>query len=151
LSGCSSRYVKKPTHISDRTKYQTKQKHILSVKSALYREYKKWENTPYRYGGNSLRGVDCSSLVQQIYKDALNIRVPRTTKQQAKVGYWVARKRVKEGDLVLFKTGYNTRHSGIYLENGNFINSSTSVGVTISNLNNPYWRSKYWQSRRVLP
>jgi lipoprotein Spr/probable lipoprotein NlpC len=151
LSGCSSRYVKTPTHSSYRTKHHTKQKHTLSVKSALYREYKKWKNTPYRYGGNSLRGVDCSSLVQQIYRDALNIRVPRTTKQQAKAGYWVARKRVKEGDLVLFKTGYNTRHSGIYLTNGNFINSSTSNGVTISNLNNPYWRSKYWQSRRVFP
>lgn len=150
MSGCSNNYVK-PTDTSYKTKNQTQKKHILPVKAALYKEYKKWQNTPYRYGGNSLKGVDCSSLVQQIYKDALNISVPRTTKQQAKVGYWIARRSLKEGDLVLFKTSWKTRHSGIYLENGNFINSSTSYGVTISNLNNPYWRSKYWQSRRVLP
>jgi cell wall-associated NlpC family hydrolase len=117
---------------------------------ALYDEYKKWDDTPYCYGGTSKDGVDCSSLVQTIYLGAFGVRLPRTTQEQAKVGYEVARNETKEGDIVFFKTGYETRHSGIYLEYGNFINTSTSRGVTISNLNNPYWKNAYWQSRRIL-
>ena len=122
-----------------------------AITLALYDEYLKWYGVPYRLGGSTYNGVDCSSLVQSIYRDAFGIRVPRTTKEQAKVGYKINKSSLKEGDLLLFKTGYNVRHSGIYLEKGNFLNASTFYGVTISNINNPYWRSKYWQSRRVLP
>ena len=145
LSGCSHRYQPNPSQNTTHKSYDT------SIKTALYHAYQRWKKTPYRYGGESLHGVDCSSLVQHIYRDYFGVNLPRTTKEQAKSGYWIARRDVREGDLVLFKTGYNSRHSGIYLEKGNFINSSSKYGVTISNLNNPYWRSKYWQSRRVLP
>ena len=145
MSGCSTRGIKKHKEPSYKLKSDS------SIKSALYNEYQKWDKTPYRLGGNSFNGIDCSSLVQTIYRDALGVSVPRTTKNQAKVGYWIAKKKLKEGDLLLFKTGYNIRHSGIYLENGNFINASTKYGVTISNIHNPYWKSKYSQSRRVLP
>lgn len=149
VSGCSTKVsYKKPTK-RETPPYSLKNKTSISI--ALYEEYAKWHKTPYRLGGNSFRGVDCSSLVQSIYRDAFKISVPRTTKEQAKIGYKVSKVSLKEGDLVLFKTGYNVRHSGVYLERGNFINASTSYGVTISNLNNPYWKSKYWQSRRVLP
>lgn len=153
MSGCSTKFVKKHHAYKKPSKPQPsyKLKSTSSIKSALYSEYEKWDKTPYVLGGNSFNGVDCSSLVQSIYRDALGVRVPRTTRDQAKVGYWIGKKRLKEGDLILFKTGYNTRHSGIYLENGNFINASTKYGVTISSIHNPYWRSKYWQSRRVLP
>jgi len=155
LSGCSTKFVQKhklpsrPHSTSQQPTYKLKSD--SSIKVALYNEYRKWDKTPYRLGGNSFSGVDCSSLVQSIYKDSLGVSVPRTTRDQAKVGYWVAKNQLKEGDLLLFKTGYNVRHSGIYLENGNFINASTKHGVTISSIHNPYWKSKYWQSRRVIP
>lgn len=149
VSGCSTKVSYKKPAKNETPPYSLKNKTSISV--ALYEEYAKWHKTPYRLGGNSFRGVDCSSLVQSIYRDAFKISVPRTTKEQAKIGYKVSKVSLKEGDLVLFKTGYNVRHSGVYLERGNFINASTSYGVTISNLNNPYWKSKYWQSRRVLP
>jgi len=158
MSGCSTKGVhaykatlkplKKPIK-KEPVSYTLKNTDAITL--SLYDEYLKWSGTPYRLGGNTFTGVDCSSLVQQIYRDAFGIRVPRTTKNQAKVGYKIERNSLKEGDLLLFKTGYNIRHSGIYLERGNFINASTSHGVIISNINNPYWRSKYWQSRRVLP
>ena len=160
FSGCSSRAIPKVKHQEilqvNRSFSQTKNpSYILNNKNAitkaLYAQYRKWETTPYCYGGVSKNGIDCSSLVQNIYYDAFALRVPRTTKEQAKIGYRVSRNSTREGDLLLFKTGYRTRHSGIYLESGNFINTSTKHGVTISNLNNPYWKSKYWQTRRVLP
>ena len=134
---------------ASKTPYKPKSKNWITL--ALYDEYKKWYKTPYKYGGICLQGVDCSALVQIIYKDAFNINLPRTTKNQVKLGYKVGRNSTKEGDLVFFKTGYNTRHVGIIIEKGKFINTSSKYGVTVSELNNPYWKSKYWQSRRILP
>ena len=160
LSGCSTKatpYIKhkeilKPnTNFSQTENPSYKLQNKNAITKALYTQYKKWDGSPYCYGGTSKNGIDCSSLVQNIYYDAFAIKIPRTTIEQAKIGYRVPRNKTKEGDLLLFKTGYSTRHSGIYLESGNFINTSTKHGVTISNLNNPYWRSKYWQTRRVLP
>jgi len=159
FSACSSKNYPPVKHISlkqkrdnlksEQLKYHLKKRNAITL--SLYQSYQKWKNTPYCYGGSSRDGIDCSSLVQIIYKDAFNISLPRTTKDQAKMGYKVAKKEIKEGDLILFKTGYSTHHSGIYLENGNFIHTSTKRGVTLSNLNNPYWKSKYWQTRRILP
>jgi lipoprotein Spr/probable lipoprotein NlpC len=159
LSGCSSRAIPPIKHqkiLKPNTNfvqiknpsYRLQNKNAIT--QALYTQYKKWDGTPYCYGGTSKNGIDCSSLVQHIYYDAFALKVPRTTKEQAKIGYRVPRNKTREGDLLLFKTGYNMRHSGIYLEFGNFINTSTKHGVSISNLNNPYWRSKYWQTRRIL-
>ncbi len=129
--------------------YKLKKQNAITL--SLYEEYLKWEGTPNVYGGYSFKGIDCSALVQSIYRDAFGVYVPRTTKEQSTIGYRISKELLQEGDLVLFKTGYNTRHSGIYLENGNFIHSSSKYGVTLSSIHNPYWKSKYSQSRRVLP
>jgi len=145
LSGCSTNSLNRQQPVSISPEDET------PIIATLYQEYQRWDKTPYLLGGDSLDGIDCSALVQKIYKNALGLTLPRTTQEQAKAGYWIGKRRLREGDLVLFKTGYKTRHAGIYLENGNFINTSKKYGVTISNLNNPYWKSKYWQSRRVLP
>ena len=150
LSGCSTRKVSKPSYKA--TKTITKTKHTGNwINKALSKEYSKWDGTPYKYGGTSRKGVDCSSLMQILYRDAFGLQIPRTTASQAKIGYQINKNSSREGDLVFFKTGYNTRHSGILIEKGKFIHSSTKYGVIISNLNNPYWKSKYWQTRRVLP
>ena len=156
LSGCSTKgigaYRGKSTYI----RYSKPQEKNLqldnntAVRDALYEEYLKWRGTPYKFGGTTKHGVDCSSFVQQLYFNALNISVPRTTKEQAKIGRWIKKSQLRSGDLILFKTAYNQRHSGVYLEHGEFMNASSKYGVTLSNINNPYWRAKYWQSRRVF-
>ena len=150
LSGCSSKKVSKPTYkakkIVPKTEYTTNW-----INKALSKEYAKWDGVPYKYGGTSRKGIDCSSLMQILYRDAFGLQIPRTTKNQAKIGYKIKKNSSREGDLVFFKTGWNTRHSGIIVEKGKFIHSSTKYGVMISSLNNPYWKSKYWQTRRVLP
>jgi len=159
LNGCSTKQFSKATRTAKTInlkstkeatpEYKPSQKNWITI--ALYEEYKKWYRTPYEYGGFDTSGLDCSSLIQNIYRDAFNIDLPRTTKYQAQEGYLVSRNSVKEGDLVFFKTGYKQRHAGIIIEKDKFIHTSTKRGVSISSLNNPYWREKYWQTRRILP
>lgn len=158
MGGCSSKkssihkvtlhkYEKPPQ--DEKAEYQLKNRTPITL--ALLEEYKKWKGTPFCYGGESSDGIDCSAFVQSMFMDALRLRVPRSTKGQAQSGYKTSRAKIEAGDIVLFKTGWSSRHSGIYLERGNFMHASTKHGVTISNLNNPYWKNSYWQTRRVLP
>lgn len=159
LSGCSTKQSYKAPSSSKSITLKSTKKPIPEYKpsqknwitNALYEEYKKWYRTPYEYGGFDTSGLDCSSLIQNIYKDAFNIDLPRTTKHQVQEGYLVSRNSVREGDLVFFKTGYKQRHAGIIIEKDKFIHTSSKRGVSISSLNNPYWRDKYWQTRRILP
>jgi len=116
----------------------------------LMNEYRYWAKSPFQLGGNSLSGVDCSSLVQQVFKSSFNITLPRTTELQATKGYSINKKDLEVADLVFFKTGWSTRHVGIYIGNNQFFHASTSKGVIISELSNPYWSEHYWQSRRVI-
>ena len=145
ISGCSTRG--NPAY----TKNNIPSSNQNSITDALNNEYKRWVSTPYKYGGENFNGVDCSSFIQNMYKKSFGINLPRTTRDQVKMGYKVSRSDSKAGDLVFFKTGYNVRHTGIVVEKGKFIHASVKRGVTKSSLYNPYWRSKYWQTRRILP
>ncbi|MCF6253551.1 MAG: NlpC/P60 family protein [Thiomicrorhabdus sp.] len=120
------------------------------VRQQLLRQFKRWEGTPYRHGGTSLSGVDCSAFVQNTYRAKFNKRIPRTTRTQIKVGKKVKKSQLRVGDVVFFKTGRSSMHNGIYMGNATFMHASSSKGVTISNLNNRYWRKRYLTSRRIL-
>lgn len=155
--GCSSKNFSTANYVSldpytppsvKELPYKLKNENPITL--TIYDQYKKWYNTPYLYGGDSCEGIDCSALVQTVYQDGFGLQVPRDTQHQALTGYFVEKSDIKEGDLVLFKTGYKSRHSGVYIERGNFLHTSTKHGVMISNINNPYWREKYWQARRIL-
>lgn len=89
-------------------------------------------HTPYVWGGNSLtRGVDCSGLVQQVYRQ-LGIQVPRTTYEQAKNGKPVKMNALRPGDLVFFR---NLGHVGIYIGNGQYVHAANSkLGTIVSSL-----------------
>ncbi|HIE40275.1 MAG TPA: peptidase P60 [Thiomicrorhabdus sp.] len=120
------------------------------VRQRLLRQFKRWKGTPYRYGGESLNGVDCSAFVQNTYRVKFNKAIPRTTRTQIKIGKKVKKSQLRVGDIVFFKTGRNSMHNGIYMGNATFMHASSSRGVIISNLNTRYWRKKYLTSRRVL-
>lgn len=105
--------------------------------------------TPYRLGGTNRRGVDCSGLVYRVYRDLYGLQLPRTTEAQVDLGYKVSADELQTADLVFFKTGWATRHVGIYIGQGRFLHASTSRGVMISSLDNPYWQRHYWTSRRL--
>jgi len=116
----------------------------------LYSFYNEWQGVKYKFGGNSKSGIDCSALIQKAFKDKLDLVVPRTTLLQSKLGFEIDKSQLNTGDLVFFKTGKNSRHVGIYLEDGKFIHASTKRGVSISSLDNVYFKRHYWKSQRII-
>jgi len=142
FSGCSTRSAGSGTSAnSSRTNSSDLDK--------LYPYHNKWHRTPYKYGGFGSNGIDCSAFVQRAFKDNFNLNIPRTTKLLANYGKKVSRSTIRTSDLVFFKTGYNVRHVGVYLQNGEFMHASSSKGVIISSMNDPYWKKRYWMTRRV--
>lgn len=135
LCSCSSIDKKEKTEISNKEKIMT--------------FYKEWKGTKYKLGGTSKKGVDCSALMQNLFKEEFGISLPRTTATQVKEGTKISRSDLKSGDLIFFKIKRNVRHVAVYIGNNKFIHASTSSGVVISEFNN-YWNKKYWQSRRIL-
>lgn len=154
LSGCFStgRHATQPLAVKPKpVAIPAKASHSVDneLRWVLEQQYETWAGTPYRLGGVDFSGVDCSALVQNIFTEAFDIELPRTTSQQVSVGEPVDKKSLEPLDLVFFKTG-RTRHVGIYLGEGEFLHASTSQGVIISTLNNPYWKRHYWTARRTV-
>ncbi len=119
------------------------------LRVSLQAQHEDWKGVPYRYGGLSPRGVDCSGFVYLTFLSRLGMEVPRTTRELLKSGEKVKRNDIRVGDLVFFRTGPGNRHVGIYMGNGDFLHASSSQGVMTSSLSNPYWRQRYWQARRL--
>lgn len=114
----------------------------------LYLEAANWIGTPYRRGGDSKRGTDCSGMVYQIYRKVYRIQVPRNTEALKSRSNKIAKRNLKEGDLLFFTSNRSKRkvaHVGIYLKNGKFIHASTSKGVIVSRLSEDYY-NRHWIS-----
>ncbi|MDE5719456.1 MAG: C40 family peptidase [Paramuribaculum sp.] len=106
--------------------------------------------TSYRYGGSTRSGVDCSGLTSQIFVNALQIKLPRSSAQQSEYCRRIDRSELMEGDLVFFRTGSKgVSHVGMYVGDGRIIHSSTSRGVIVSSLDESYYRRTYHSSGRV--
>jgi cell wall-associated NlpC family hydrolase len=119
------------------------------VKKMLYEQYNQWKHTRYRIGGMSRSGVDCSGFIQLTFKTKLGVILPRSTEFQAQLGESVSKSELRAGDLVFFKTRWSGRHVGVYIEDGRFLHASSTYGVTISKLNESYWKSVYWKAKRL--
>jgi lipoprotein Spr/probable lipoprotein NlpC len=150
LSACSSapkRYI--PPESVAINHHATSLSNEPAVIEKLEQQYSNWKGTPYQWGGLSKKGVDCSGFVYITYRQALGHDLPRSTQLQAVSGNAISRDNLQAGDLVFFKTSKKVRHVGIYIDNDNFLHASTSKGVMISSLSNPYWDSAYWQAKRI--
>ncbi len=123
--------------------------HADQTRQALMSQYKKWANTPYRSGGISRKGIDCSGLVHIIFLQKFGIELPRTVAHQARLGKKINKKKLQPGNLVFFKTGGRSRHVGIYVGNQKFLHASAKKGVIISTLKNPYWAPRIWKVIKV--
>jgi cell wall-associated NlpC family hydrolase len=114
----------------------------------LLAQHQEWQGTRYRMGSLSKSGVDCSGFVLITFRDQFGIELPRSTRDQHKLGLDIKRDQLTTGDLVFFHTG-RYDHVGIYLENDQFLHASTRAGVKISKLSDPYWNKRYWKAKRL--
>ncbi len=104
---------------------------------------------PYRLGGSSVTGIDCSAFVKKIYQ-LFNITLPRTAFEQSHVGLRIARGELIEGDLLFFNTRRKLGHVGIYIGNNEFVHaSSRKRGVRIDSLNTPYFDRRFVKAIRL--
>jgi cell wall-associated NlpC family hydrolase len=113
-----------------------------------------WKGTPYKLGGTTKAGVDCSAFVRAVYQAVYSIELPRTAEEQERLGTKVDRKNLVAGDLVFFRTKgmgpfFKSRHVGVYLGHGEFAQASGRLGVNIARLDDYYWNKKYEGARRL--
>ena len=111
-----------------------------------------WWGTPYVLGGSSRRGVDCSYFTLDVMNAIYNTNLKRTAAEQYTQSEKIDWSDLKEGDLIFFKTdaSRSISHVGIYMTNNKFAHASTSQGVTISDLSEPYWQKRLYSLGRVL-
>ncbi|MCW5579964.1 MAG: C40 family peptidase [Luteimonas sp.] len=109
--------------------------------------------TPYRYGGNTPEsGFDCSGLVNYVFRDMLDLKLPRTSRDLAAFqGPKIEPRRLAAADLVFFGNGSQVTHVGIYVGQGRFVHAPSAGGtVRLDHLDGSYWRQHYSGAKRVL-
>lgn len=124
----------------------------VSETEAFLMEIVKYLKTPYKFGGNSLKGIDCSGFTQSIYKNVLEINLNRSAREQYLQGEVIDNKNdLIFGDLVFFNTRKRVRpgHVGIYLWNNLFVHANTKNGVTVNSLDEDYYSKRYMGARRI--
>jgi lipoprotein Spr len=117
----------------------------------LLQKIDEWWGTPYVLGGNSKNGVDCSYFTLDVMRDIYKVNLKRTAAEQYEQSVKIEWNNLKEGDLIFFKTEGRRRisHVGIYLANNKFAHASTSQGVTIGDLTDPYWQRRLYSLGRT--
>lgn len=109
--------------------------------------------TPYRFGGNTPEsGFDCSGLVTYVFRDMLDVHLPRTSRELAAAqGPRIDPIRLAPADLVFFGSGGSVTHVGIYVGEGRFVHAPSSGGtVRLDHLDGSYWKDHYTGAKRVL-
>lgn len=102
-----------------------------------------WYGTPYRLGGTTKKGIDCSAFSQFLFAAVYATAIPRTAREQYKLTNRISRTELREGDLIFFNTRGGVSHVGVYLQNNKFVHASTSGGVMISDVFDQYWVRKF--------
>ena len=123
-----------------------------TTKENVLMEIIKYLNTPYKYGGNSKDGIDCSAFTQTIYRNTLSFNLERSARLQYKQGIEISdTEDLRFGDLVFFNTRQRVRpgHVGIYIGDNLFAHASSKKGVTISSLDHSYYIKRYMGGRRM--
>jgi len=117
----------------------------------LYKFIYEWIGTPYRFGGNTKKGIDCSAFTKAIYDKVFNTTILRNSRDIFSMVNPLPKDELKEGDLVFFKIkSASITHIGIYLGDNRFAHASSSRGVVISNLNEPYYSRYFYKGGRIL-
>jgi lipoprotein Spr len=109
-----------------------------------------WIGTPYHFGGESRKGIDCSAFTKELYSEVFNLDIKRSSRDIFSMVNPVGKDDLKEGDLVFFKIhSRRISHVGIYLGDGKFAHAS-SRGVAISSLDDNYYSRYFYKGGRLL-
>jgi cell wall-associated NlpC family hydrolase len=120
------------------------------IETALAAQADSWMGVPYRYGGTTRKGVDCSALAAALL-DEVGVRLPRSVAEQRGVGHAIGAADVEAGDLVFFRLeSKRVNHVGVALDDSRFVHASRSRGVTIDRLDDDYFGKRVAERRRVL-
>ncbi len=115
----------------------------------LYEIVNEWLGVPYKYGGSDRDGIDCSAFVGIVYRKVYGINLHRTSNDMLRDVELIGRSQLREGDILFFTNSKGkVSHVGIYLKNDLFAHSSTSNGVSVSNLNDSYWQKHFYKGGR---
>lgn len=119
------------------------------VTDILLARFAAWEGVPHRTGGQDRSGIDCSGLVQIVFREDFGLELPRTSREQSLSGQGVEASDMRPGDLVYFaeKGG---GHVGVVVDAERFLHASATVGVTVSEFD-AYWLPRLIRVRRILP
>lgn len=115
----------------------------------------KWLYTPYKYGGTTQQGVDCSGFVQRLLTDVYGLKIIRKSSAQfykENTDHYNSHHVLNEGDVLFFQTGSGKEitHMGLYVGNRMFVHAASSIGVSIANMDNSYWQPRYAGAGRVI-
>ncbi|MDF1549381.1 MAG: NlpC/P60 family protein [Bacteroidales bacterium] len=109
-----------------------------------------WKGVPYKYGGQSKSGTDCSGFVGQVYNEAYNKKLHRSSKDMVKDVRFISKRKLETGDLVFFKIkSRKVSHVGIYIADNKFIHATTRRGVMVNDLDDSYYKEYFYKAGRV--
>jgi probable lipoprotein NlpC len=118
-------------------------------------EINRWSNVRYKYGGMSPKGIDCSGFTYKVFQKALNLTLPRTSREQSLVGDEITKDELAFGDLLFFysksKRSKRINHVGIYVGDGNFVHSRIRRGVGMDSLEKSYYAKHFAVAKRIIP
>lgn len=118
----------------------------------LIAEARTWLGTPYLYGGKDKKGADCSGFIMMVFKNAHDVALPRTSRDQCNYCNPISKECLEPGDLIFFSSknsGGKVAHVGLYIGNGNMIHASSSKGVVETSLEMKYYVDHYLTGGRI--
>lgn len=124
----------------------------INAKDLLLMKIIEMLDSPYKYGGNTKAGLDCSAFTRMVIQSTFEFSLPRSAREQYQIGKKIlSRDSLQIGDLVFFNTSRRRfpGHVGIYLGENLFAHASRSLGVTISSLDEKYYNKRYVGSKRI--